>query len=133
MTVGKRWNWIDDGLIPLAAVISAAAWGYPLFTAFLRDPTTGTLNPGFTFGLSLAILIGGFVIGRLASQNKLGAVIVIVGGMAMIQVSLLLTVPSKDQAIDMWFIDMFKFVERGERTGEVMPVPLVMIVYTVRL
>jgi hypothetical protein len=134
-TAWKRWtwNWIDDGLIPCAAALMTAAWGYPLFAAFLRDPTTGTQNPGFTFSLCLAILAGGFLAGRMASHNRMGAVIVIVGGMAMILVSLLLTVPAEGKAIDLWFIDLFKLVERGERTGEVLPVPLVMIVFTTLL
>jgi hypothetical protein len=129
----KRWNWNDDGLIPLATILMTAAWGYPLFSAFLRDPKTGVPNPGFTFWLTAIVLVGGFLAGRLASQNRMGAVIVVVGGMAMILVSLLLTVPSEGKALDLWFIDMFKFVERGEQTGEVLPTPLVMIVFTTLL
>ena len=58
-TAWKRWNWLDEGLIPLAGALMTAAWGYPLFAAFLRDPKTGTLVAGYSFWLCLTILIAG--------------------------------------------------------------------------
>lgn len=125
----RRWNWVDDGLLPLAAVVMSASWGYPLFDLFLRSPRTGAHNPGFTFWLCLAVLAAGLVVGRLASENRMGPVIVIVGGLAAIVALLMLVVPTSGQAIDVWFIDLFHFVERGRATGEILPAPLVVIVF----
>ena len=33
----KRWNWLDDGLIPAAATLMYVSWVYPLFALFFRD------------------------------------------------------------------------------------------------
>ena len=76
----RRWNWIDNGVIPLAAIVMTATWGYPLFSSFMRDPSTGIRNPGFSFWLCIGLLVGGYLAGRLASDNAMGIVIVVVGG-----------------------------------------------------
>lgn len=131
--IWKRWNWLDDGLIPFAGVLMAAAWGYPLFATFLRDPGTGALNPGFTFWLCLIVLLGGFIAGRLASQNSMGIVIVVIGGLATILIVMLLTVPSHGESIDVWLISLFRFAERGRLTGEILPVPLVIVILVTML
>jgi uncharacterized protein DUF4129 len=131
--IWKRWNWLDDGLIPLAGVLMAAAWGYPLFATFLRDPGTGTQNPGFTFWLCLIVLFGGFLAGRLASQNSMGIVIVIIGGLATIMIVMLLTVPSHGESIDVWLISLSRLAERGRLTGEILPVPLVIVILVTML
>jgi hypothetical protein len=126
----KRWNWIDNGIIPLAAIVMTASWGYPLFSSFMRNPVTGVWNPGFSFWLCIGLLVGGYLAGRLASDNAMGIVIVIIGGIAAIAMSLLLTVPSAGEPIDVWFLELFQFVERGRETGEILPVPLVIIILT---
>jgi hypothetical protein len=124
----RRWNWIDNGVIPLAAILMTASWGYPLFSSFMRSPVTGIRYPGFSFWLCIGLLIGGYLAGRLASENTMGIVIVVIGGLAAIAISLLLTVPSGGEPIDVWFVEMFHFVERGRETGEILPVPLVIII-----
>ncbi len=126
----RRWNWIDNGVIPLAAIMMTASWGYPLFSSFMRNPATGIRNPGFSFWLCIGLLVGGYLVGRLASGNTMGIVIVIIGGLAAIVISLLLTVPSQGEPIDVWFLGLFQFVERGRETGEILPVPLVIIILT---
>jgi len=126
----RRWNWIDNGVIPLAAIVMTATWGYPLFSSFMRDPSTGIRNPGFSFWLCIGLLVGGYLAGRLASDNAMGIVIVVIGGLAAIVISLLLTVPAAGEPIDVWFIQLFHFVERGRETGEILPVPLVIIILT---
>jgi len=95
--VWKRWNWLEDALIPLFAVLMHASWAFPLFALYLRNGTTGAANPGFGFGLCFAVLAGGFFAGRLASQNRLGLVIVAVGGLAAIWIALLLVMPEGSQ------------------------------------
>jgi hypothetical protein len=124
----KRWNWIDDGVIPLAAILMTASWAYPLFSSFMRSPQTGVQNPGFGFGLCLGLLVAGYLAGRLASQNTMGIVIVVVGGLTAILVSLMLIVPSDGEALQTWFVGMFHFVERSSQTGEILPAPLVTII-----
>ena len=126
-TVWKRWNWLEDGLIPLAATLMYAAWAYPLFALFVQDFSTGTKNPGFTFWLCLGILLGGAVAGRLASQNRMGAVIVVVGGLAAVLVSLLLTVPAGGADLPAWVAGILDRVEQG-REGEVVPVPMLVAI-----
>lgn len=126
----RRWNWIDNAVIPLAAMVMTASWGYPLFASFMRSPATGVRNPGFSFWLCIGLLVGGYLAGRLASENTMGIVIVIIGGLAAIVISLLLTVPSEGEPIDVWFLELFRFVERGRETGEILPVPLVIIILT---
>lgn len=127
-SVWRRWNWLDDGLIPLAGIAMTAAWCYPLFVTFLRSPQTGVLAPGFSVWLCMGITLAGFLVGRLASQNRMASVIVVVGGMVAILVALLLIVPSSGYDIEEWFIGLFRFGERGRLTGELIPVPLVIIV-----
>jgi hypothetical protein len=124
----RRWNWIDDGVIPLAAILMTASWAYPLFSSFMRSPQTGVQNPGFGFGLCLGLLVVGYLAGRLASRNAMGTVIVVVGGLAAILISLLLIVPSDGEALEAWFVGMFHFVQRSQQTGEILPAPLVTII-----
>lgn len=132
-TALKRWNWLDDGLIPAAGILMSASWVYPLFISFFRSPISGARNPGFSFWLCVAILTLGFFAGRMASQNRMGAVIVVIGGLATILITLMLTVPSEGKNIDSWFIDLFRFLERARETGEILPLPLVVIALTVLL
>jgi hypothetical protein len=125
-TVLKRWNWLEDGLIPLAATLMYAAWSYPLFALFIRNQLTGVRNPGFSFWLCLGILLGGAIAGRMASQNRMGAVIVVVGGLAAIVISLLLTMPAEAEGIGSWFADVAKQVAQGS-AQEVVPVPIIVV------
>jgi len=129
----KRWNWLDEGLIPLAGALMTAAWGYPLFAAFLRDPKTGTLVAGYSFWLCLTILIAGYLVGRMASENRMAIVMIVVGGMAAILIVLMIVIPAHGEPLDLWFVNLFHFVERGETLGEILPMPLVVIVLTVVL
>ncbi len=120
--VWKRWNWLEDGIIPLAAALMYASWVYPLFALFLRNTVTGTKNPGFTFGLCLAVLLGGVIAGKVASQNSLGIVIVVIGGLAAIWIALLLTVPTEAQDTSLWFSNILDRLKVGAE-GEPVPVP----------
>ncbi|MBL7199838.1 MAG: DUF4129 domain-containing protein [Anaerolineae bacterium] len=125
--VWKRWNWLDDGLIPLAAALMYVAWGYPLFALFLRDPLTGDPNPAFTFWLCLGTLLGGFVAGRLAHRNRLGVVIVVAGGIAAMLVSLMLTLPTVVVDPGLGFLELLGGAARGTG-GEVVPAPFVIVI-----
>ncbi len=129
----KRWNWLDEGLIPLAGAVMTAAWGYPLFSGLLRDPKTGVLVAGYSFWLCLAILVIGYLVGRMASENRMAFVMVVVGGLAAILIVLMIVIPAHGEPLDLWFINLFHFVERGETLGEILPMPLVVIVLTVVL
>jgi hypothetical protein len=120
----KRWNWLEDGLVPLSAVLMHAAWAFPLFALFMRNTVTGATTPGFTFGLCLAVLAGGVIAGKMASQNRMGVVIVAVGGLAAIWVALLLTVPADSQSLDLWLDDIAEHLRYG-REGEAVPTPFV--------
>jgi hypothetical protein len=40
-TAWKRWKWLEEGVIPLAATLMHAAWAYPLFSLFTRNTITG--------------------------------------------------------------------------------------------
>lgn len=128
----KRWNWLEDGLVPLSAILMHAAWAFPLFALFLRNPGTGAANPGFTFGLCLAVLAGGTIAGRMASQNRMGAVIVVVGGLAAIWIALLLIVPENSQDLDLWFSTILDHVRVG-REGEAIPTPFLVVLCIVLL
>lgn len=129
----KRWNWLDEGLIPLAGALMTASWGYPLFATFLRDPKTGALAAGYSFWLCMSVLLIGYLVGRMASENRMAIVIIVVGGMAAILIMLLIVIPAYGEPLDQWFVHLFRFVERGETLGEVLPAPLVVIVLTVVL
>jgi len=129
----KRWNWLDEGLIPLAGAVMTAAWTYPLFAAFLRNPQTGILTAGYSFWFCLAILMFGYLIGRMASENRMAIVMIVVGGMAAILIALSIIIPAHGEPLDLWFVNLFHFVERGETLGEIVPMPLVVIVLTVVL
>jgi hypothetical protein len=122
--VWKRWDWLEDGLVPLSAILMHLAWTFPLFALFLRDPATGTVNSGFTVWLCLGILIGGAAAGRLASQNRMGTVIVVVGGLAAIWITLLFTVPADSSDLDSWSADILDHLRFG-REGEAVPAPFV--------
>lgn len=122
--VWKRWNWLEDGLVPLSAILMHAAWTFPLFSLFMRNMATGERNPGFSFWLCLAILTGGAIAGKMASQNSLGVVIVVVGGLAAIWIALLLTVPADPQSSDSWFAGILDHLGSG-RAGEAVPAPFV--------
>jgi hypothetical protein len=123
-TAWKRWKWLEEGVIPLAATLMHAAWAYPLFSLFTRNTITGEQNPGFTFWLCLFVLIGGVVAGKVASRNNLGFVIVAVGGLAAIWISLLLAIPVGAIGIDQWFEVVVAQVQAGS-PGAVVPVPFV--------
>jgi hypothetical protein len=125
----KRWNWLDDGLIPLAAMLMYAAWSYPLLALFLQDPSTGSPHSGFTFWFCLGVLLGGVISGRLAHQNRMGVVIVLAGGLAAVLISLFLTLPSEIEDLDLGFIEMLGQATRGSR-GEVVPAPLIAAIGT---
>jgi hypothetical protein len=101
--IWKRWHWLDDGLLPLAATVTYAAWAYPVFGAYLRVQETGARNPGFTFWLCLAVLLSGTLAGRLASRRRWGAAIVVGGGFVAIVVCLLLIAPLPVTRIRPWF------------------------------
>jgi hypothetical protein len=100
--IWKRWHWLDDGLLPLAATVSYAAWAYPVFAVYVRDPAAGTRVPGFTFWLCLGILLSGTIAGRLASQGRRGPAIVIGGGIVSVLACLLLIVPSSAAEVRAW-------------------------------
>jgi hypothetical protein len=120
----KRWNWLEDGLVPASAILMHAAWAFPLFALFMRNTVTGAATPGFTFGLCLAVLAGGTIAGRMASQNRMGVVIVAVGGLAAIWIALLLTVPADAQDMDLWVSAILDRLKLG-REGETVPMPFV--------
>jgi hypothetical protein len=122
--VWKRWNWLEDGLIPLSAILMHAAWTFPLFALFMRNTTTGVVNPGFSYGLCLAILAGGVIAGKMASRNRMGLVIVAVGGLAAIWIALLLAVPAGSQDSGRWIADILDRLRLG-REGEAVPLPFV--------
>jgi hypothetical protein len=122
--VWKRWNWLEDGIIPLAASLMYASWVYPLFALFLHNTVTGERNPGFTFGLCLAVLLGGVIAGKVASQNSLGIVIVVVGGLAAIWIALLLTVPPGTQDTNLWLSSILDRLKNGVE-GEPVPTPFI--------
>jgi len=125
-TVLKRWNWLEDGLIPLAATLMYAAWAYPLFVLFLQDAATGARNPGFSFLLCLGLLLGGFLAGRLATRNRLGVIIVIIGGLAALVVTLMVVLPEGSEDLGGWLAGMADRVMHG-REGEAIPLPLVVV------
>ena len=124
--VWKRWNWLEDGLVPISAILMHAAWAFPLFALFLRNSVTGTVNPGFTFGLCLAVLAGGTIAGKLASHNRMGVVIVVVGGLAAIWIALLLTIPANSEDLDLWFSTILDHIKVG-REGEAVPAPFMVV------
>ena len=123
-TVWKRWNWLEEGVIPLAATLMHAAWAYPLFSLFMRDTTTGVQNPGFTFWLCFFVLLGGVIAGKLAARNRMGVVIVAVGGLAAIFVALLLTIPVGDVGLDRWLAGVGAQIQSGS-PGAFVPIPFV--------
>jgi hypothetical protein len=79
----KHWNWLDGVLLPVAAALMHAAWFHPLLDLFLRDPVTGIRTPGLAFGLCLAVLATGLIVGRLAGPGWTGLVVALLGGMAV--------------------------------------------------
>jgi hypothetical protein len=123
-TAWKRWNWLEEGVIPLAATLMHAAWAYPLFDLFARNTVTGDQNPGFSFWLVLFVLIGGVIAGKLASRNRLGFVIVAVGGLAAIWIALLLSIPVGSAGIDQWFDNVLLQVQMGSSEA-IVPIPFV--------
>jgi MFS family permease len=84
----RSWLWLDDGVIPLASSLAYAAWAYPAFAVYMRDPLTGSQNPGFTFWLCLGLLLVATAAGKVAARVGRGALLVIGGGFAAIAVSL---------------------------------------------
>ena len=122
-TALRRWNWLEEGVLPLATVVMDAAWAYPLFALFIRNALTGERLPGFSFWLCLLILLGGLLPGRVASQNQLGAVIVVVGGFAAVWISLLLVLPSGSGSLELWIAELGDRLMNG-RPGEIIPMPL---------
>ncbi len=80
----KRWRWLDDGLLPLSAATTYAAWVYPVFALYMRDPSTGVQNGGFTYWLCLGTLLLAAVAGRVAGRSRRSGLIVIAGGLAAV-------------------------------------------------
>ena len=101
----KRWHWLDNGLLPVAAAVMYAAWAYPLFAVHVRDPSTGVRHAGFTFWLCLGILLGGAAAGRIAGRLHRGAALVVGGGFAAILICLLLVAPSGLEGVGSWFAE----------------------------
>lgn len=131
-TVLKRWNWLEDGLIPLAATLMYAAWAYPLFALFLQDSSTGARNAGFSFLLCVGLLLGGFVAGRMARQNRLGVVIVVIGGFAAVVVTMMMVLPEGSEDLGGWLSAISDRVMRG-REGEALPLPVVVVACVILL
>jgi len=101
----KRWQWLDDGVIPVALALSYAAWAYPAFAAYMRDPLSGAQNPGFTFWLCLGLLLSATAAGKVAARTERGAILVVVGGFAAPALSLgAVIVPWLDRP-DPWLHD----------------------------
>jgi hypothetical protein len=130
-SVWKRWNWLEEGLVPLAAILMYATWMYPLFAMFIRDSAPDSAA-GFSFVLCLGILIGGTVVGRLAAENRMGVVIVVVGGIAAVLIALLLAIPAAVQDLDLWATDIVDQAIHG-RGDRVIPVPLMVGLSTILL
>ena len=84
----RRWQWLDDGVIPLASGLAYTAWAYPAFAVYMRDPLSGVQNPGFSFWLCLGLLLGATAAGKVAVHVERGALLVMGGGFAAIAVSL---------------------------------------------
>ena len=62
----SRWNWLDDGLLPLAVTILRVCWLWPwlaLLQRWLASSYQGTL---LTIGLVFGLLIGGAMAARRA-------------------------------------------------------------------
>jgi MFS family permease len=87
-TNSRSWQWLDEGVIPLASSLAYAAWAYPAFAVYMRDPLTGSQNPGFTFWLCLGLLLGASASGRFATRIERGALLVVGGGFAAIAIAL---------------------------------------------
>jgi hypothetical protein len=101
----RHWQWLDDGIIPVASALSYAAWAYPAFAAYMRDPLSGAQNPGFTFWLCLGLLLGAMAAGKVATRTERGAVFVVAGGFAALALSLgAVIVPWLDRP-DPWLRD----------------------------
>ena len=84
----KHWQWLDDGIIPVASALSYAAWAYPAFAAYMRDPPSGARNPGFSFWLCLGLLLSATAAGKAAARTERGAILVVAGGFAAPALSL---------------------------------------------
>jgi hypothetical protein len=84
----RHWRWLDDGVLPLAAAVTYAAWAQPVFALYLRDPLTGAQSGGYTFWLCLTTLLGGTLAGRTATRSYRGPAIVVGGGFAAIGATL---------------------------------------------
>jgi hypothetical protein len=101
----RHWQWLDDGAIPVASALSYAAWAYPAFAVYMRDPLTGVQNPGFSFWLCLGLLVGATAAGKAAARLERGAIWVVGGGFAALALSLgAVTVPWLDRP-DPWLRD----------------------------
>lgn len=101
----RRWQWLDDGVIPVASALSYAAWAYPAFALYMRDPLSGARNPGFTFWLCLGLLLGAMAAGKAAVRLERGAIFVVAGGFAALALSLgAVIVPWLDRP-DPWLHD----------------------------
>ncbi|MFN2157383.1 MAG: hypothetical protein ACK2UX_19295, partial [Anaerolineae bacterium] len=84
----KHWQWLDGGIIPVASALSYAAWAYPAFAAYMRDPLSGARNPGFSFWLCLGLLLSATAAGKAAARTERGAILVVAGGFAAPALSL---------------------------------------------
>lgn len=102
----RSWQWLDDGVIPIASSLAYAAWAYPAFAVYMRDPLTGSQNPGFTFWLCLGLLIGAIAAGKIGARIERSALLVVGGGFAAIAISLgAILIPWIDRP-DPWLRDV---------------------------
>jgi hypothetical protein len=126
-TIWKRWNWLDDGLIPLAVALMHVVCVSPVFAAVLRDPSTGIQSTGFVFWLCLGVVLGGAIVGRMADRNAMGAFIVVVGALAASLVALMLIVPPGMRGLDAWLSDVVYLLTHA--SAEALPVSLITVLF----
>ena len=68
----RRWNWLEEGAIPLVSAAMRAAWLAPLIHLILNNPLVYPQGTRYPFGLALFVILGAWGVQR-AVQDMPGA------------------------------------------------------------
>jgi hypothetical protein len=106
---GSDWkpsNWLNEGLIPIAAVSMRVAWLYPLIRLMLRNPFVYPQNIEYPVWLVFGILLGSSLIVSLIEDPRPRALATVGGGLLVVLLTLVVLFGMNVTRPHVWFMQL---------------------------
>jgi len=127
---GKRWSWLDEGVIPLASALMRVAWVTPLMKFALNNEFVIPPDARYPSWLILGLLFLANGTVRVTRDHPWGARITTAAGVMVVGLVLAYSVRLDVAHLDVW-LGRFVDEEGSFRTG--MPAVVIVVVATAAL